>query len=239
MKTVAIIQARMGSTRFPGKVLKRVAGRPLLAHSINCLRVCKLIDEIVVATSMAEEDQRIVEFAAAQGIRCFVGSEEDVMQRYLGAALWSEADFIVRVPGDDPIVSASHIDLIVDSILGEKVDYVTTKGLPLGAGHEVFTIDALKKSHRLGQSQRYREHVSLFIKEHPSIFFLRCLEIEPEFRRPDIRLTVDTYEDLCFIEELLGRIPQWNAGDIREVLSVIDQEPRLLYINYNIVQKAA
>jgi len=229
----------MGSTRFRGKVLVDVAGRPLLAHSIGCLRACDLIDEIVLATSESEDDQKIVGFAASCGLRCFVGSEEDVLGRYLGASLWAGADLIVRVPGDDPIISARHIDLIVDRIMRLKVDYVTTRGLPLGAGHEAFTLGALHKSHLLTGAGCYREHVTLFIKEHPDIFRIHCLDVEPDLRRPDIRLTVDTLDDLRFIEEILKRLPDWKSGDLSEVIKVIDREPELLSINRHIVQRAA
>lgn len=239
MKTVAIIQARMGSIRLQGKVLKEIDGSPLLSHSIDCLRWCRSIDEIIIATTPAEEDRKIVDFAISQDLKYFVGSEEDVLERYLRAALWAGADLIVRIPGDDPIISSTHIDLIVDRMKRERVDYVATVGLPLGAGHEVFTLNALQKSHRLAQDYRYREHVTLFIKEHPSIFRIRCLAVEPEYTRPDLRLTVDTYEDLCFIEEILKRIPRWKRGDIGEVISIIKREPKLLYINCHVVQNAA
>jgi spore coat polysaccharide biosynthesis protein SpsF len=245
MKTVAIVQARMASTRLPGKVLREIAGKPMLEHVINRVKSSQMTDEIVIATSRNERDEPIVELAKRLNVVWFVGSEEDVLDRYLKAAKQVAADIVVRITGDCPLVDPHTIDRIVRRYIKLNVDYTRTlidqnnsRSFPRGLDTEVFSINVLRKVHELAKKSREREHVTIFIYEHPKMFKIKIIEAEESLQRSKYRLCVDVEEDLRLITEIYNRlyVPS-GIIDIKEAIKLLDNNPNLQKINSHVKQR--
>ncbi len=201
-RTVAIIQARMGSTRLPGKVLMNIAGRPLLAYLVERISRARTLDEIVVATTINENDNAIIEECEQRGIPNFRGSEEDVLRRYVSAARASRADIIVRVTADNPFTDPDSIDRVVDAINASDAGYAIETNLPAGVTAEALSWSALASIDRVAHTSRWREHVTLYAKENPSA--MRCLFLDPpaDCRRPDLSFTVDHPHEYEHVREI-------------------------------------
>jgi len=245
MKVIAIVQARMGSTRLPSKVLKEVARKPMLEHVINRLKRAKTVDEILVATSVNERDKPIIELSKRLGVGCFAGSEEDVLDRFLKAAEQARADVIVRVTSDCPLIDPNTVDEMVRRQLQSSVDYTRTlidksnsKSFPRGLDTEVFSMDVLRKVHKLASKSYEREHVTIYVYEHPELFKMQIIEAENSLRRPNYRLCVDVEEDLKLIKEIYRRLYMPNEIiDIRNVIRLLDNNLELQQINAHVKQK--
>jgi spore coat polysaccharide biosynthesis protein SpsF len=196
MSLGVVIQARMGSSRLPGKVLRDIAGRPLLAHVVGRLEALGHAALVVVATSDLPRDDIIAAWCASSGTACFRGGEVDVLDRYLRCAETYGFSQVVRLTADNPFTDIAELDRLVDLHDEGKYDYSHSFGaLPIGVGAEIFTIDALRRSHAEGHAPHHREHVNEYIPEHPESFRIGVLEIPAEKRAPDLRLTVDTEVD--------------------------------------------
>lgn len=195
----------MGSTRLPGKVLRPIAGQALLSHVLGRLSQLQHPAGIVVATSVLERDSAICEWCEQQGVPCFRGSEEDVLDRYLRCAEHFGFDHVVRLTADNPFTDIGELDRLLALHLAGGYDYTHSFGMmPLGVGAEVFTLDALRRSHADGHAAHHREHVNEYIPEHPELFRIGVLDVPEEKRCPKLRLTVDTEEDwqrACFLAE--------------------------------------
>jgi spore coat polysaccharide biosynthesis protein SpsF len=192
----AIVQARMGSTRLPGKVLRPIVGKSLLAHVLGRLATLDFPVRIVVATSDLPQDDPIAEHAAARGVAVFRGSELDVLDRYYRCAVEYGFDHVVRLTGDNPFTDVDELRRMIELHLTEGNDYTHSFGvLPLGAGAEIFTFEALERSAKAGDDPRHREHVNEYILDHLDAFRVGVLQVEAAKSRPDVRLTVDTEED--------------------------------------------
>src|SRR5438876_727587 len=176
-RTVAIIQARMGSTRLAGKVMMNVAGRPLLAYLIERISRARTLDSILVATSTNPRDNIIIEECERRGFPNFRGSETDVLGRYVSAARACQAEVIVRVTADNPFTDPDSIDRAVDAIVQDGADYAIETKLPTGITGEALTRKALTSLDSLATSPVLREHVTLYAKENPHAF--RCAFLEP------------------------------------------------------------
>lgn len=235
-KIVGIIQARMGSTRLPGKSMMKIVGKPLLEHVIKRVKKCKTLDCIVVATTKKKEDDVIVNLAEKLGVCWFRGSENDVLDRFLKAAEKFNANIIVRICADNPLIDPEEVDRLVKHHLETNADYSYNhipypEGLPDGAGAEVLTIDTLRKVHKLATKQEHREHVTLYILENLDLFRTERLSAKPELRKPQYRLDVDYMEDLEFIREIYRRL--YKPGKIiklKDVIKLLDKQPELLKI---------
>lgn len=190
MRTVAIIQARMGSTRLPGKVLMDFGGQTLLGFLIDRLAVSETLDDIVVATTVLTRDDAVAAEAARKGVRHFRGSEADVLGRYMAAARASRAEIVLRVTGDNPFTDPGSIDRVVRR-LESGFDYAIENDLPVGTTGEGLTAEAMALLDAVAAAPRWREHVTLYAKENPG--FLKCsfMRPEPELARPDLSFTVD------------------------------------------------
>lgn len=206
MKRVVIVQARMRSTRLPGKVLMDLAGRPMLAQQLSRLKKCQLADEIIVATTKGTEDRSIVRLARQECVGCFCGSEQDVLSRYVGAAMKVHADVVVRITADCPLVDPEIIDKVIAELIdhGTECDYasnVLQRTFPRGMDVEAMFIDTLRRMDRLSQSKLAREHVTIFLRsERPDLFITRS--VEDQENNSDLRWTVDTEQDLKFVRAL-------------------------------------
>ncbi len=240
-KTACIVQARHSSTRLPGKVLMEVNGKPLLEHLVARLRRTKSIDEIVIATTVNPDCRPITELAEKCGVTWFAGSEEDVLERYLGAARKVNADNIIRITSDCPLIDPATIDRVVDCYLSGNADYVSNtieRTYPRGLDTEVFSRDALERAERMAAEGPYREHVTLYMYRHPEHFTLLNVNAKPPLDRPDLRLTVDTPEDFRLIREIYTLL--YRPGviiDMRDVIRLLDERPDLADINAHIEQK--
>lgn len=200
-----ILQARMGSSRLPGKILKSIGSKVLLEHIIYRLDFLKHKAVLVVATSDTPKDDVVELFCKKRGVSCFRGSELNVLKRYYDCARQFGFTRIVRLTADNPFVDVGELDRLIDLHMAENADYAHSFGvLPVGVGAEIFTFAALEESFRDGHAENHKEHVNEYIQENPSLFKIVVLDVAPSKRRPDVRLTVDTEEDYrkaCHIVE--------------------------------------
>lgn len=232
----AIIQARMGSTRLPGKVLKTVNGRTLLDIQLERVKASKLIDQIVVATSALEQDQPIADLCAKLGVPCFRGSETNVLERFYQAARQFGAGTIVRLTADCPLIDPAIIDQTISLFQKQQVDYAAntvppeTSRFPDGSDVEVFSATALARAHKEATDAKDREHVTFFFWKHGHGFKTAQL-LQPE-NWSSYRLTVDYPEDLVVVENLLNRLAQKKSfGHVPELIAELDAHPEIRQIN--------
>lgn len=196
MTVGAVIQARMGSTRLPGKVLKPIAGKVLLDHVLGRLFQLEYPAKVVVATSDLPQDAAIVQHCLGKGVEVFCGSESDVLDRYYQCARQYHFAHVVRLTADNPFTDIEELQRLIEQHLEHGNDYTHSFGwMPLGVGAEIFTFAALEKSAYEGHAPNHREHVNEYIQENPTIFKIGSLKIVAAKRQPDLRLTVDTQDD--------------------------------------------
>ena len=196
MRIGVIVQARMGSSRLPEKVLKKLGSKNLLEHIIFRCAMLKHDAEIVIATSELQRDDSIENFCKGNDIKCFRGSEENVLERFYRCAKENSYDHVVRLTGDNPFVDTKEIDRLIELHLDTKADYSRSfLSLPKGVGAEIFTFTALEKSYENGVKANHREHVNEYIEENEDMFKISELQVDAQKNRPDISLTVDTAED--------------------------------------------
>jgi len=229
-----IIQARLGSTRLPQKILMNIdEANPTLFYVINQLNYCKKIDKLVVATTDLKEDDLVEEFVKNLGIACFRGSEKDVLDRYYNCAKEFEFDVIVRITADCPLIDPEIVDKIIENFDSKTEDYISNtlkNTFPKGLDVEVFTFEALEKAWTESKLSSDREHVTNFIRNN-STFKIKNYENEENYS--EYRWTLDRTEDLEFIREIVKRI-QKRPILMKDIISILEQEPDLSKINYNI-----
>jgi spore coat polysaccharide biosynthesis protein SpsF len=245
MKSVAIIQARMGSTRLYGKVMRQLCGKTVLSHVISRVRVCPLVDEIVVATTVSGIDDVIAKEAEKCGAFSFRGSEHDVLERYYLAAKQFEADAVIRITSDCPLfdseVLGEMLKLFIDSRNSKaNMDYLSNtlfRTYPRGLDTEVFTFRALEISHLNAKSIAQREHVTPYIYQNPDTFNLRNYVNDNDYSM--YRWTLDTEEDFQLIQEIYDALYKKSGGSFttNDVLSLMEGQPELFKINAHIEQK--
>ncbi|HEY2382960.1 MAG TPA: glycosyltransferase family protein [Terriglobia bacterium] len=204
-RTVAIIQARMGSTRLPGKVMMKIAGRPLLVYLVERISRSRTLDAIVVATTTNPRDNVIIEECERRGIPNFRGAESDVLGRYVSAARACEADIVVRVTADNPFTDPDSIDRVVDTLKGGNVDYAIENHLPVGVRGEALTWEALSFMDSVANTPLWREHVTLYAIQNPKALTCALLSAPPEYSRPDLSFTVGTIDEYLYNRELAER----------------------------------
>ncbi|MBN2400141.1 MAG: glycosyltransferase family protein [Candidatus Aminicenantes bacterium] len=240
MKTVAIIQARMSSTRLPGKVLMDLCGQTVLERVVRRIQCCRYVDEIIVATSTLPANDEIEAKCRQMHVPVFRGSESDVLDRFFKAAIAHNADICVRVTADNPLIDPALSDEIIRQFkqANPPVDYASNKippSYPQGLDTEVFTIDALKRTWQHASLPYEREHVTIFIYEHPDQF--RLLNIMSDVGRADWRWTLDALEDLEFIRQIYARLGPTNGFTWQQVVDLLKKEPALCTINQHVLQK--
>lgn len=241
VKVAAIIQARMGSTRLPGKVLREVNGRSLLEYQIERIQQAKKIDQIIIATTIKDNDQPIVELCQKKKIDYYRGSEEDVLSRYYESALYNKVDVIVRLTSDCPIIDPVVVDQIVEEFLRTQpnVDYVSNtieRTYPRGLDTEVFSFEALEKAFKEATLQRDREHVTSYVYTHPQFFSLRGMKSNQDYSSH--RWTVDTEEDFELIRLIISELYHPDKMFlIEDVIHLLQIHPEWKDINAHIEQK--
>jgi spore coat polysaccharide biosynthesis protein SpsF len=224
LRVVMVLQARMGSTRLPGKSLMPLAGQPMVGRVIERVKRCKRVDDIVLATTQKSQDDPLEALGRECGIMVFRGSENDLVDRYYQAALGNRADVIVRIPADNPAPEPIEIDRIIGCHLDSQNDFssnypdVIDNGYPDGIGAEVFNFKALERVWKTSTDPRNREHPHTFFYENPDIFKIGTIECPSEFRRPDIVLDVNTQSQYEFVKQLYDflypRNPRFTIFDI-------------------------
>lgn len=238
MTTAAIIQARMGSTRLPGKTLMILAGQPVLARVVERVSRAKKVDRVLVATTSSLEDLAIVRLCKERGWGCHRGSENDVLDRYYHASRELRATEIVRITADCPLVDPDLIDQAVGAFRTHRCDYASNglepRTYPRGLDVEVFSSSALTRAWREDTNPAWREHVTPYIYHHPEKF--RLLPIAGQADHSQYRWTLDTSEDY----ELLRRI--FDHFDNRlfgwtDVLHLVEEHPDWNRLNRNVRQK--
>ncbi len=236
MKRVVIVQARMTSTRLPGKVLVDLAGRPLLAQQLRRLRRCRDVDEIAVATTLNAADDPVAELARSEGAAAFRGGEADVLGRFVGAARERRADVVVRVTGDCPLVDPEVTDRVIRELVDHPgaCDYasnVVERTYPRGLDVEAFTIEALLRMDRLGTTALEREHVTLGPRSaHRGAFLSRS--VTDSENNADLRFTVDTPADLELVRRLYADLDlAASAVSYRRIVAHVRAHPELARLN--------
>jgi len=241
MRIVSTVEARMGSTRLPGKTLAPIMGRPMLDLLIERLSQSKQIDQIVVATTTESEDDRIEKLCRDLQVGCFRGSSEDVLDRVLRAAREFGASLIVEMTGDCPLLDPAVVEQVISLFLSGDYDYVSNireRTYPRGLDTQVFSTVVLAEVSEITQDPADRENVSLYIYEHPERYRLGNLVAPQEIRRPDLRLTVDTTEDLALVREIYERLyPRKPDFSTRDVVELLNAHPELVTTNAHVRQK--
>lgn len=238
MSIVAVVQARMSSTRLPGKVLKDLGGAPILDWVVERLRRARSLDGIVIATTTNPADDPIVERARSLGVDVFRGSEEDVLDRYWEAVERTDAQAVVRVTSDCPFVDPALVDRVVEVLREQDVDYASNildpRTFPRGLDVEAFTREVLDEAAREATRPSWREHVTPFFYRQPDRFGLAGVWHEADCS--DERWTVDTPEDLRLLRKMAERVQGRDFG-WEEALDVVERHPELRSINRRICQK--
>ena len=238
---VSIVQARMGSTRLPGKVLMDIIGKPMLWHVVNRLKYSKFIDRIVIATTRNKNDDILELFCKDQEIDFFRGNEEDVLDRYYQAANLYQADVIVRITADCPLIDPFVVDKVITGYLEnhEHLDgasNIIKRTYPKGLDTEVVSYATLEKIRKNATRKYEREHVTIFIYEHLELFKLHSVENPNNLS--DLRWTVDEEADLRFVREIYRILYQDSKMVFMDdVLKILKKEPQLAQINKNIKHK--
>ena len=241
MKIAAIIEARMASSRLPGKVLLPVLNLPMLGRLIMRLKSIEFFDQIIVATSENLDDALITATAAKYGAEVYRGSEDDVLGRVLDAAKQYNVDLIVEITGDCPIIDPLIVAHVVQNYFNSKADYVSNSNVrsyPDGMDVQVYRTNVLEYSSNLANSPLEREHVTLHIRQNPSIFKIFDIHAPVEFFNPNLGLTLDTNEDLNFLTNIIENLePKKFLFSLKDTLDFLDTNRDLLLMNNRVIRK--
>jgi len=253
--TIVIIQARMGSTRLPGKVLKPLGNTVVLDYVVGRSRAIEGVSEVIVATSSLEQDQAIVDWCVEHGVPYFCGSEDDVLDRYYQCAQLYQPDYVIRVTADCPFVDYETASAMVAVLDDKRIDHsyegdseanskengVVVRleaGLPRGLPVELLSFAALQYIHQHGKEAYHREHVTYYAYEFPAQFLFHPIAIDQSKRHPDLRITLDTYEDYLLCQALADHF----AGNLlvlaQDVIDYLLVHPEVVKLNAHIQQKA-
>ena len=242
MRVIASIEARMGSSRLPGKVLMDIGGRRSLDRLVERLRACRRLDGIVLATSTAPGDDVLDEWGRSAGLPVFRGSEDDVLQRVVDAQQSMGSDVVVEVTGDCPLLDPDVIDLGIETFFANDCDVVTNARVPSypqGADVQVFRTKDLAHVAATIDDPAVREHVSLYFYENPSLYRVIHLIAPRAYHAPDLRTQLDYPEDLAFIRAVYERLEPRFGGTfgVPQILELIRAEPALGEINAHCEEK--
>lgn len=241
-RVVAIIQARMGSSRLPGKVLRDIHGKPMLAWVVERTRKASSVSEVMVATTSDPSDDMIEQVCRQMNVPCFRGNIYDVLDRYYQAAREAQAEVVVRITADCPLIDAGLIDMVVQRFLEEKVDFAANRlpppyqrTYPIGLDVEVVSFTALQRAWQEAREKHEREHVLPYLYESPGRF--KTLMVDHETDLGSYRWTVDTFEDLEFIQKLFTLLPDTENFTWLDVLKIVEKNPQLSEINAGVSHK--
>ena len=238
MKTIVIIQARMGSSRLPGKVLLPLGESVVLDYVVSRCRQIEGVSDVIVATSTLVQDDAIVEWCKDNDVDCCRGSEDDVLSRYIDCAKQYKPDYVIRVTSDCPFIDYEMASKIVEKMKEFPADYVKVKGsLPRGLVVEMFAYSALQYIDKHGREPRHREHVTYYGYEYVDKFKTTTYEVSEALNHPELRITLDTEEDY----ELCKKVSKHFRGEVlisaQEVVQFLLDNPDVARINAHIEQK--
>ncbi len=236
MRTVAIIQARMSSTRLPGKVLIKFCKKSVLEHIVQRLKTCELIDDIVIATSDHDSDNKIENFCIEKNLNVFRGSLNDVLDRYYKAAIKYKADAILRITADCPLIDPEIVDKIIKTFHENQCDLCGLSGeFPDGLDCSVFAFKAIEKSWKEAELKSEREHVGPYIEKNPDIFKIKPVYLFNNMKH--LRWTLDTPEDQLLLNEIFNELYDDDHVFLtKDILELLELKPNLLNINDKIVR---
>lgn len=238
----ALVTARMGSTRRPGKAKADLAGRPLLEVLLRRIAAARGLAGFAFATSTKPENEPLLALARDCGWTAFAGDEDDVLKRHVDCARAVGAAHVVRITGDNPLTCVETLERLVALHLERDADYTYVPGdaLLMGILSEVISVPALERSWERGDGRHRSELVTLYIKEHPEEFRIATAELPPALYRPAYRLTVDEEDDVRLMQALFARLATGGRlPSTREAIALIDAEPALAEINAHLQHKAA
>lgn len=235
-KIIAIIQARMTSSRLPGKVMKDIAGHPMIFHVVNRVRESNLIDQMIIATTTEQTDNEIVSFCHDNQIACFRGHPFDVLDRFYHAALENNADVIVRITADCPLMDANLIDELLQDFFVSGVDFAANRlpppwkrSYPIGLDIEIATFSALERAWQEAESTFEREHVMPYLYDQPGRFKVLVKHHDPDYGAR--RLTVDTPQDLEFVRKIFDHFSPSVDFSWLDVMDYLNANSHLESIN--------
>jgi spore coat polysaccharide biosynthesis protein SpsF len=242
-KIVATIEARMTSTRLPGKVLLPAGGQPMLKHLVDRLRQVTSLQAIVLATTVNRTDDCLEDFAREAGIACFRGSEADVMDRVIGAADSVQADIVVEITGDCPVIDPFIVEQTIQMFRHNSCEYASNsliRSYPDGMDTQVYALETLKRSAAMTDDPLDREHVTLHICKHPDLFRHVTLVASPDLYWPELGLTLDEKEDYDLLRQLIEYFgPAQPYFSCREVIKLLRTRPEWVAINQEIRRKGS
>ena len=230
---LASVQARMGSTRLPGKVLKPIVGKPMLWHIVNRVKRAELIDKIVIVTSTKKRDSSILKFAEQYGVASYAGSEEDLVDRHFQTAKKFKANAIVRITADCPLIDPQVIDRVIRHFLDGDFDYVSNvvkRTYPTGLDTEIISYSALEKAWKETKTPLQRWRFTIYLRNHPEMFKLGNVTHEEDISH--MRWVVDTEKDLRFVREIYKALYKKNKiFYMKDILDLLKKRPELVEIN--------
>lgn len=242
-RVVASIEARMGSSRLPGKVLMDVGGVPAIGRLVRRLRRARKLDGIVLATTVSPSDDALHAWAENEGVAVYRGSEEDVLLRVVEAQRSQSSDVVVEITGDCTLLDPEVIDLGIETFFENDCDVacnVRKPSYPMGADVQVFSLAALEDVERSVSDPAVREHVSLHFYEHPERYRVIHMFAPERWRDPTMRLQLDYEEDLRFIREIYARLEpsHGDAFGLEEIMALCKKHPELPSMNRHCEEKA-
>jgi len=238
MHTVAVIQARMGSTRLPGKVMREIAGRPMIDRVVGRARQIPNVDKVVVATSVLEREAPLVEHLTEKSISVVRGPEEDVLARYVKAMETYKADAVVRLTGDCPLLMPEVSERVIQAFLEEECDYASNtigRTYPRGLDTEVISSESLRHVDAEATEPADREHVTRYIRRRPDLFSRYSVTADQD--RSNLRWTVDEEADLELVRKIYDELEGMDFG-YNDILQLVEAHPEWTDINRGVEQKA-
>ena len=243
MKIVATISARMTSNRLPGKVMLPVLDRPILHYLVERLKSVPSIDDIVLATTVNKIDDTLIDFAINEGISYFRGSENDVLLRVVEAADSEDADIVVEITGDCPIIDPQLVEQAILMYKANNVDWVTNgaiRSYPDGMDTQVLSLETFKKSLSMTDNLLEHEHVTLHILNNPQLFTRINIVAPPELDWPELGLTLDEKDDYDLLKLIIEHFNQKNPlFSCLDVVRFLKNRPDLVKINDHVHRKGA
>ena len=239
----AIIQARCGSSRFPEKIFAELAGKPLIFHVVDRLKYCQRLDRIIIATTTAKGDDRLIEWAKSNKVEIYRGSEDNVLNRYYSVAVAAglkAGDIVVRITADDPFKEPALIDKVIETVESEGVDFAYNNNpptFPEGLDCEAFTFEALEKSEMESSEQYEREHVTQYMYRHPELFKGKNIYQSQDMSK--LRFTIDTPDDYKMAGTIYDKL--YHEGDLftlKDILILFEQYPNIPAINSSVARSA-
>ncbi|WMT19791.1 glycosyltransferase family protein [Parageobacillus toebii] len=238
MKTLIIIQARMGSSRLPGKVLMPLGETVVLDYVVSRCQQVKQVDEVIVATSVLPQDDAIESWCKQHHVPCFRGSEDDVLARYYECAKPYQPDYVIRVTADCPFVDYELADRIIEAMKAEPSDIVIVEGdLPRGLVVEMVSFSALEYIYHHGKEPRHREHVTYYAYEFPDEFKRTYIQAPKTIQQPQLRITLDTKEDYQLCAAIANHFKENKLISSQKVVQFLLEHPDIAKLNAHVQQK--